>query len=114
MSKAKLIEIRDNSEAIMEIAENTKILIHEENNIAISQSVGIPTISYWFMRAVIDYLNENKTNTGDVEINLLGILSLGISHRDEEDAEKDGNFTPYLEAGPEFKALVSKTEIAAE
>jgi hypothetical protein len=107
MSKtAKLIEIRENEKEILKIAEKAAKYLESENNIVVSHAQAIPTIAYGFLREAINYLNEQKAAGSDIELNLMQLIDLGISYRENDEAEKEGNFTPYAAPGQEFKLLV--------
>jgi hypothetical protein len=111
---ARLIEIRQNEKEIQKIAERAQKFLDEENHIVISHAQAIPTIAYAFLRETINFLNENKSAGNDIEINVMQLLDLGISHRESDDAEKEGNFTPYARAGQEFKLLVKDDDATEE
>lgn len=106
MAKVKLIEVRDNIEEISKIASDTQLYLNDVRNISVSHPAGITTITYWFLRSCIDYLNANKVAGEDIEIDLMGLLNLGITYREGE-AEKDANFTPYITPGAEFTTIVN-------
>jgi len=108
MSKenARLIEIRENEKEIMKVAEKAQKYLEEENNIVITHPAAIPTIGYAFLRCLIEHLNENKSVGNNIEINVMQLFDMGISYRENDDAEKEGNFDPYLRPGQEFKLLV--------
>lgn len=106
MSNVKLVEVRDNVEEISKIAENAQTYLEEEFNISVSAAAGITTIAYWFLRSCINHLNANKTAGKDIELNLMGLINLGITYR-EGDAEKDANFTPFVTPGAEFIAIAA-------
>lgn len=101
-----LIEIREDSKEIMEIAEAAHKYLYAEHNINLEPSKAIPTIAYAFLRQTIEFINEKKAPDTDYSINLMQLLDIGISHRSNEDAEKEGNYTPYARPGQEFKLLV--------
>jgi len=109
---ARLIEIRENEKEITKIAERAQKALDTENNILITHSAAIPTIAYAFLKEAVVFLNENKAVGANIEINLMQLLDLGISHRepDDDSTEKDGNFTPYSRPGQEFKLLVKSDE----
>lgn len=111
---ARLIEIRENEKEIMKIAERAQKFIDEENHIVITHPAAIPTIAYAFLRESINYLNENKNAGNDITLNLMQLFDMGISFRDNEDAEKEGNYTPFLVPGQEFKLLVKNDEDTEE
>lgn len=115
MSKnAKLIEIRENEKEITKIAEEAAKYLETENNIVVSHALAIPTISYAFLRSAIGYLNTHKAAGSDIELNLMQLLDLGVSYRENEEAEKEGNFTPYARPGQEFKLLVKDDDETEE
>jgi hypothetical protein len=103
---ARLVEIRENEKEIMKIALKAQTVLTEENNISISHAEAIPSIAYVFMKEMIGYLNEHKSAGTDVEINFMQLMDIGISHRENDDAEKEGNFTPFVRPGQEFKLLI--------
>ena len=108
MSKkfAKLVEIRESAEELDTIAQNAKLHLEKEFNITIPEHKAIPTIAYAMLREAMAYLAKAKAEGQDVEINFLQLFDLGVSHREAEDAEKDGNFTPYVRPGQEFKLII--------
>lgn len=110
MSKVKLIEVRDNVEEIAKIANDTQIFLESEHKVAVTPSIAIVTITYWFLRSCIDYLNENKSAGKDIELDVMGLINLGITYR-EGDAEKDANFTPFVTPGNEFINIVENNGV---
>lgn len=110
---ANLIDIRKNKKEIMEAARITAEKLDRENNITITVSDAIPTIAYEFIKNLFDIVVKNKSMTTDIEIDFAGLMDIGVSYRDGEDGEKDGNFTPYLNAGQEFK-LMTKSDDESE
>lgn len=115
MSKtAKLIEIRENEQEILKISEKAAKYLEAEHNIVISHAQAIPTFAYAFLREAINYLKENKAAGTDVELNLMQLLDIGVSHRENDEAEKEGNYTPYARPGQEFKLLVKDDDDTEE
>lgn len=106
MSKVKLVEVRESVEEISKIASDAQICLNENYNISVSMAAGVTTITYWFLRACIDYLNTNKVTKKDIELDLMGLINLGVTYR-EGDAEKDANFTPFVTPGNELLAIVA-------
>lgn len=103
---AKLIEIREQEKEIAKIAEAAKAHLKHENNITVTSAIAIPTIAYAFLREAIAYVNQNKSTDSDFTLNLMQLIDLGVSYRENEDAEKEGNYTPFAAPGQEFKLLV--------
>jgi hypothetical protein len=115
MSKnAKLIEIRENEKEILKIAEKASKYLEAEHNIVISHAQAIPTIAYGFLREAIQHINEHKAAGTDYELNLMQLIDLGVSHRENDEAEKEGNYTPYARPGQEFKLLVKDDDDTEE
>ena len=100
------IEITDNREELAAISKIAKDFIWKEYQIEVQVEEAIPTISYWFFRAAIKYLNENKSKAKDTKINILDFMDLGISYREDGDGEKDGNYTPFANPGLEFNRVI--------
>lgn len=111
---ANLIEIRENQTEIMNIAKYAQKYLEAENNIHVTHHEVIPTIAFAFFRGMIDHLNQNKTPGRDVEINVLDLFDIGIAYRENEEAEKEGNFTPFMRPGQEFKLLVKDDDQTEE
>lgn len=109
-ANAILIEVRENESEIAAISEAAAKILQSEHNIKFSNPVGLPTVVYTFLKATMQHLAQNKTEGEDSEINLFQLLDIGISYREGEDGEKDGNFTPYAVPGQEFKLIVKDDE----
>lgn len=109
MAKTLLIEIRDNKEEILEVASNTATILRNENMINITEEQIIPTIVCSFFENLSEYLAKNKVNNGAVEINFMDLIKFGISHRENEEAEKEGNFTPYIKPGQGFETILNNS-----
>ena len=59
-------------------------------------------------------LSKEKSMDVDTEINLMDVLTVGISYRESEDGEKDGNFTPYAIPGQVFKTTIKSDEVTED
>lgn len=114
MANAKLIEIRENEKDILKISEKAGKYLESEHNIGISHPQAIATIAYGFLREAIAYVNENKAPGTDFSINLMQLIDLGVTHRENDEAEKEGNYTPYAAPGQEFKLLVKDDDETEE
>lgn len=132
MSKSKLInlEVRENRKELEEIAERAGIILSEENHIDMvinnePNYTPLITFAYSFMSETISYLEKKVKETirdndqidgsekDEIEglkneINVFDLFTIGISFKEFEDGEKDGNFTPYVVPGPEFINLLEK------
>lgn len=108
-----LITITEDAEIIDNIAKQTQAVLLKENNIKISSSSAIPTIIYQFLKATVEEINKNK-DKGDVNINLFHILDMGVRYEGDEDGENEGNFTPYVAPGQQFKLDVKDNDVTEE
>lgn len=97
------ITINEDADIINKIAETAQAILDREHNIIISNPDAIPTIVYQFLKVAIAELNKMKKRGEDVEINLMHLLELGVTWREAEDEEKEGNFAPSCTPGQEFK-----------
>lgn len=109
--KAILAPITNNQKEIVEISELAQKILARENHIVISNPEAIPTIVDAFMRTTIAYLAENKSTTEDIVIDLLGLMDIGVSFRESEDGENDGNFTPFVTPGPVFRKGIKDNDV---
>lgn len=113
----QLIELRENAAEIQEIADRTAQVLDREHGVLIGNKTAVlPTIVHAFISTAVSFLAEHKPQEAgtSVEINLMQLFDLGISHEAEEDAEKEGNYTPYLRPGQEMKLLVKDDNITEE
>lgn len=110
---AKLIELNGSKkeiEAMMSIADSAQEILQRDHNIAISLSAAIPTIAYVFMYAAAQYLEQNKSTEEDVSINLMNLFEMGVTYRETDDGDKQGNFVPYLNPGTIFKTVIKSDD----
>lgn len=111
---AKLVVFKENVKEINEISEMAQKVLDEERNITISQASAIPTIVYEFMTAMFSYMGKEKSVDKDVMINLMHLFDFGITYRDSEDGEKDGNFTPFMNPGQICKTIIKSDEVTED
>ena len=112
---AQLIEIRENRQEIEEIAKMTQEILDSERSIAISRHDAIPTIVYEYIASMYKYLATHKSTSDDVQIKFADLFTAGVSYRDaEDDGEKDGNFTPYMNPGYTLKMIIKGDDITEE
>lgn len=109
--KAILVQITNNEKEIIDISKAAQELLAREHKIGMSNFEGYPTIVSAFLRTAIAYLAEHKSTTEDVVIDLFGLLDIGVTFRESEDGENDGNFTPFATAGPEFRKKVKDNDV---
>lgn len=115
-ANAKFIEVRENETEISAIAAAAHTLLTDEFNINVRVADAIPTIAYAFLRASAAHVASNKpVEPGETyEINLFQLLDLGVSYQEGEDGEKDGNYTPFTNAGQEFKLIIKDDGLTEE
>lgn len=110
-----MLELRQNQEEIQQIADRSVALLAEKYGVNLKGgSAGVPTMVYCFLVAAIEHVNANKSEQDPYEINLFQLMDLGVAYNEEEDAEKEGNFVPYLRPGQEFKLLIKDDSITEE
>lgn len=116
MSKenAVLVEINNNAKEIMDISELARQYLDRENHIKVSNPAAIPTIVHAFMKVAVNYLAEKKSTDTDVAIDVLGFFDMGVTFRESDEGECDGNFTPFTTPGPVFKKAIKDNEITEE
>lgn len=115
MAKEKFvpIEITENAKEIQKINERAQKLLLDQFGVDVTSATGIPTIAYAFFVSAMAFVNERKAPGTDYSLNILQLFELGVSHRETEEGEKEGNYTPFIIPGPEFKIIVkddSETE----
>lgn len=111
---AVLIEIRENEAEILKIAERAQRALDSENNIVIPHAPAIATIAYVFLREAVKFMVDTKTPGEDAHLDLLQLIEIGITERNNDEAEKDGNLTPYVTPGKEMKLLVKSDDETEE
>lgn len=116
MSKndAKLIELQDSRNEMVEIANITRDVLDTERNIDITRADAIPTIVYEYMVTLFKYIGDHKSTEENFELKFADLFRAGVSYRESEDGEKDANFTPYLIPGSTFKILVKSDDTTEE
>lgn len=112
--KASLIEINNNAKEIIEISETAQKLLARDHKITVSNAMAIPTIVNAFMKTATAYLAEHKDTNVDVSIDMLGFFDMGVSYRESEDGENDGNFTPFTTPGPVFKKAIKDNDLTED
>ena len=96
--------------SVSEIAKMAQKILKEENNIVITMADAIPTIVYQYLIALAKYLEKNKVAGETTSINFMNYAHFGVTFRESEDGEKDGNFTPFVQPGSILKTLIKSDE----
>lgn len=108
MKEYKTIEIRENELELIEIATRAEKALVADFNYTIESPHAILTLAYVYMKNMVKYLAENKSMEKTVEINFINLFNIGISYRENEDAEKEGNFVPVISASTAVDQLMAK------
>lgn len=88
-------------------SENAVKRLEVEHGVQCADWKGIPTIGIVWLEEVFRELgNEARNSGGEAKVNIHQIMSIGVNLRMEEDAEKDGNLTISIAAGPIPKQLI--------
>lgn len=108
--KENLVTIREDEETIYAISEATQKVLLENYGLRFrSDSKVLPTIIYSFILATIGRLNRQKEVGQTVSLNMANLFTVGIHWAEEEDSEKEGNFVPFVSAGPDLYRIVEDT-----
>lgn len=116
-ANAKLVEFNGTSQerkAIDEISKIAQKVLKDERKINITMHEAIPTIAYELLYAAMQYLEKNKSTDEDLSVNFFNLLEMGVTYRESEDSEKDGNFTPYLQPGVIMKTVIKSDEVTED
>jgi hypothetical protein len=107
----KLVEIREDQQRIVSICKAAQERVSVEDNIDVSPAEGLATVAYEYLSEAISVVNSTKSEDGSSEVDVVGIFTLGITHRQgDDDAEKEGNYTPYVKPGPLFELIVRENQ----
>lgn len=98
-NKKDVLEVilRENEDELKEIAKSAIKVLEADYGISVSDNPGIVlTISYVYMKALIKQLSASKSKEVASQVNFLNLFDIGISYRENEDAEKEGNYAPFI------------------
>jgi len=88
-------------------SENAVKRLEVEHGVQCADWKGVPTIGIIWLEEVFRELGAvARSNGGEAKVNIHQILTIGVNLRMEEDAEKDGNLTLSIAAGPIPKQLI--------
>jgi len=110
---AKLVDFKGTAKemkALTEIAEAAQKVLYKERHINITMADAIPTIAYEFLYSAAQFLDKNKSTDSDISVNIMNLLEMGITYRESDDGEKEGNFTPFIQPGTIFKTVIKSDE----
>ena len=102
------IECREHEEELMEIASNACKILEADHNVSIPNPKILLTIGYVYMKNLVQNLAENKIEGKGSQINFINLFDIGISYRENDDAEKEGNYVPFINPTQVAQNIVAK------
>jgi hypothetical protein len=72
------------------------------------------TVAVFYIEAALKYLNTKYENTRSVDVTLGGLINIGLSIREVEDAEKIGNINAVVSLGPGGRFIVENIKSFVE
>ena len=104
------VELYEDKEIIESIAEDTAKYLDVQRGYEIDGAVSIPTIFHDFMVFAWKKLSSLQKEGKTPQINLAGIMTIGISERENEDGEKEGNLMPFITVGQIPKTIIKSDD----
>lgn len=114
---AKLIDITGTAQEIKnitDISEMAQEILRDKHNIDISVAKALPTIVYEFLYSCAMFLDKNKSTSSDTILNLMNLIEMGVTYRESDEGEKDGNFVPFIQPGTIFKTVIKSDEMTED
>lgn len=114
---AKLVDFKGTPKEmkdISEIAKLTQDVLIKDRHINITMADAIPTIAYEFLFSVAQFLDKNKSTGSDTVVNIMNLMEMGVTYRESDDGEKEGNFTPFIQPGTIFKTVIKSDEMTED
>lgn len=106
-----LISITEDAEIIDKICKNTASILKNENHITINRPQAVATIAYQFLKSAVQEIVKNRVEGEDININLFHLIDMGLTYKENADGDVEGNFTPYVQPGQEFKLAVKDNNV---
>jgi hypothetical protein len=113
---AIIIPIRENGEEITSIANKAKDVLEQDHGIKVRDPEAVWTVAYKTLEETVKWISDNK-KSDNLILNFFDLFDIGVTYRESDESEKDGNFTPFLKINDEIiekirqgKKLVSKKE----
>lgn len=100
------IDIRESRDELFEIAERAMKVLDANHGIDLKHPEVALSVTYTFLKNMIKDMAESKMEGSGVQINFCNLFDMGISLRVNDDAEKEGNYTPFFEISEQTKKLV--------
>lgn len=103
------VECREHEEELLEISERARKILDADHNVEIPNPKVLQTITYVFLTNMIKMLAEKKEEGQGSQIRFGNLFEMGISYRENEDAEgKEGNYVPFINPIQGAELLVKK------
>lgn len=106
--KVSTIELRENEVELTEIADTACKILDADHNVSIPNPKVLLTIAYIYMKNMVQSLAENKVEGKGSQINFINLFDIGISYRENDDAEKEGNYVPFINPTQVANNIVNK------
>ena len=93
----KLLPLEGNKDSakILEIAEETKNVLREDNHIVIDLAQAIPTIVERYLQVALKKISTEVATSGEsTTINLFDLFEIGFDVAEDDGDEKGGNIVP--------------------
>lgn len=100
------IDIRESKEELFEIADRAMKVLDANHGIDVKHPEVALSVTYTFLKNMIKDMAESKVDGAGVQINFCNLFDMGISLRVNDEAEKEGNYTPFFEVSDQAKKLV--------
>lgn len=98
-----LVESKTNQKELSQACDAAQAILRNQHGITIAKPAAIATISYVFMKELINVLSSMKTPDASVSIDFMDLFEMGIQHNQYEDDENNGNYVPFMFPGVAFK-----------
>lgn len=92
----KPVDLRENETELIEIGERVCKILDADYGIVIPNPKVALTIAYVYAKNMIEALAENKVEEKGSQINFVNLFDIGISYRENDEAEKEGNYVPFI------------------
>lgn len=102
------IECREHEAELMELASNACKILEADHNVSIPNPKILLTIGYVYMKNMVQNLAENKIEGKGSQLNFINLFDMGISYRENDDAEKEGNYVPFINPTQVAQNIVKK------
>lgn len=113
MSDYKPRRINEESKAVLNIACKNALdrLASSDFGIQIHEPLVAYTITTVFLEEVARELgNAARSSGGEAKVDLHGFMTIAVSNRETDEAEKEGNLVPVLTAGPACKLKIKNDQ----